>query len=133
MCLRRKKEGKSKVLSGKFYIRDLEAEQRALPFSHVYCSNVNSYSSPSESNRQNPPDRTMDLSFFSRCKDITSLENLFSLEPSESLHYWFQSIFAAMFVLNYCSREFLLSAFPNRFEFRCEPKLCITKFILVAF
>ena len=30
--------------------------------------------------------------------------------------------FAALLVLNYCLREFLLSAFANRFELRCESK-----------
>ena len=28
----------------------------------------------------------------------------------------------ASFVFNFCLREFLLSAFANRFELRCEPK-----------
>ena len=31
----------------------------------------------------------------------------------------------AMFVFNYWLREFLLSAFANRFELRCEPKQLI--------
>ena len=55
MCFRRKKKGKSKVLSGRFYLFDSEAEQRALQVLHIYCSNVNSYSSSPESNKQNPP------------------------------------------------------------------------------
>ena len=66
MCLRRKKQGKSKVLSGEFCLRDSEAEQRSLQFLHIYCSNLNSYCSALESNKQNPPDRTMDLPFFFR-------------------------------------------------------------------
>ena len=41
---------------------------------------------------------------------------------NESLPYWFQGNFAAPFVFNFCLREFLLSAFANRFELRCEPK-----------
>ena len=53
---------------------------------------------------------------------ITSLRNLPSLAPSESSPYWFQGNFAVMFVLNYWLREFPLSVFANRFEFRCEPK-----------
>ena len=71
--LKTKEKSKSKVLSGRFRLRDSEAEQRALQFLHIYCSNLNSYSSASESNRQNPPDRAMDLLFFFCCKDITSL------------------------------------------------------------
>ena len=35
MCLRRKKKGKSKVLSGRFCLRDSEAEQRALQLLHI--------------------------------------------------------------------------------------------------
>ena len=66
MCVRRKKKGKSKVLSHGFCLRDSEAEQRASNFLHIYCSNVNSYSSAFESNRQHPPDRAMDLPFFFR-------------------------------------------------------------------
>ena len=42
MCLRRKKKGKSKVLSGGFCVRDSEAEQRALHLRYIYCSIVNS-------------------------------------------------------------------------------------------
>ena len=121
MCFGRKKKGKSKVLSGGFCLHDSEAEQRALHSLHIYCSNVDSYSPALESNKQNPPDRTMDLPNFFRYKHITSLENLPSPAPRMSLPYWFQGNFAAMFVLNYWLREFLLPAFANRFEFRCEP------------
>ena len=53
---------------------------------------------------------------------ITFLKNLPSPTPNESLPYWFQGNFAASSVLNFCFREFLLSAFANRFELRCEPK-----------
>ena len=44
--------------------------------------------------------------------------------PNESLPYWLQGNFTASFVLKFCLRlrEFLLSAFANRFELRCEPK-----------
>ena len=55
MCLTRKKKGKSKVLSRGFCLHDSEAEQRALRFLHIYCSNVDS--SALELNRPNPPDR----------------------------------------------------------------------------
>ena len=65
--------------------------------------------------------RTLDLPFC-RCKHIPSLKNLPSPAPNESLPYWFQDNFAASFVFNFCLREFLLSAFANRFELRCEPR-----------
>ena len=64
MCFGRKKKDKSKVLSGGFCLRDSEAEQRALQLLHIYCLNVDSYSSAPESNKQNPPDRTLDLLVF---------------------------------------------------------------------
>ena len=65
MCFRRKEKGKSKVLWGGFcLVRVSEAEQRALQLLHIHCSNVNSYSSAPESNKQNPQDRTIDLSLF---------------------------------------------------------------------
>ena len=83
---------------------------------------MKSHTSAPESNRQNPPDKTMDLPFFFRYKDIASLKNVPSPAPSESLPYWFQGNFAAMFVLNYWLREFLLSAFADHFELRCESK-----------
>ena len=73
--------------------------------------------SVSESNKQNPRDRTLDLPFF-RYKHIPSLKNFPSPAPNDSLPYWFQGNFAASFVLNFCLREFLLSAFANRFELR---------------
>ena len=122
MCLRRKKKGKPKVLSGGFCLRDSEAEQRASQLLHIYSSNVDSYSSASESKKQNPPDRFFNLPFFFHYKHITSLKNHPSPAPDESLQYWFQGNFVAMFVLNYWLREFLLSAFANRFELRCEPQ-----------
>ena len=64
----------------------------------------------------------IDLPFVFRHKLIASLKWVSSPAPSESLPYWFQGNFAAMFVLNYWLREFLLYAFANRFELRCEPK-----------
>ena len=125
MCLKRKKKGNSKVLSRGFCLSDSETEQRALKFLHIYCSDVRSHSSAPESNKQNPRDRTLDLSIFFRYKHIPSLKNLPSPAPNESLPYWFQGNFAASFVFNFCLREFLLSAFANRFELRCEPKRLI--------
>ena len=64
----------------------------------------------------------MDLPFFFRYKHITSPKSLPLPAPSESLPNWFQGNFAAVFVLNFWLIEFLLSAFANRFELRCEPK-----------
>ena len=52
----------------------------------------------------------------------TSLKNLPSPTPRESLPYWFQGNFAATFVLNYRLKEFLLSVFADCFELKCEPK-----------
>ena len=89
---------------------------------HIYCSVVRSHSAAPESNKQNPRDRTLDLSIFFCYKQITSFNNLPSPAPKESLPYWFQGNFAASSVLNFCLREFLLSAFANRFELRCEPR-----------
>ena len=85
MCFRRKKKGKSRVLSGGFCLRDSAADQRVLQSLHIYCSNANSYALAPESNKQNPPNRTMDLPFFFRYKQITSLKNLLSPTPSENL------------------------------------------------
>ena len=101
---------------------DLETKQRALQSLHIYCSDVRSHSSASESNKQNPRDTTLDLPSFFRYKHRPSLKNLPSPAPNESSSYWFQGNFAASFVLNFCLREFLLSAFANRFELWCQPK-----------
>ena len=76
MSFRRKKKGKSKVLSGGFCFRNSEVEQRGLQFLHIYCSNVNSCSLAPKSNKQNPPHRTIDSPFFLRIKHITSLNNV---------------------------------------------------------
>ena len=89
----------------------------------IFIAQMNaSHSSAPESNKQNPRDRTLDLSIFFRYKHIPSLKNLPSPAPNESSPYWFHGNFAASFVFNFCLREFLLSAFANRFELRCEPK-----------
>ena len=101
MCLRRKKKGKSKVQSRIFYLRDSETEQRALRFLHINCSNASSYSSAPELNRPNPRDRTLDLPFFSRPKQVTSLKSLPLPAQSESLPYWLQGTFATSFLLNF--------------------------------
>ena len=107
MCLKRNK-GQYKVLSGEFCLRDSKVEQMALRFLHIYYSNVNSDSKAPESSKQNPPHRTLGLPFFSYYEHITCLKNLPSPAASESLPYWFQGSFAAMFVLNYWLREFFV-------------------------
>ena len=56
MYLSRKKKGKSKVLSDRYCIHHSEEEQRALHLLHIFCSNVNSYSSAPESKKQTMPD-----------------------------------------------------------------------------
>ena len=122
MCLLRQKKGKSKVLSRGFCLFDSETEQRALQFWHIYCSDIRSHCSAPESSKQNAKDRTIDLPFFFHYEHISSLKNLPSPAPNESLPYWFQGNFAPSFVLNFCLKEFLLSTFANRFEFKCEPK-----------
>ena len=96
-----------------------QTDQRILHFLHIYRSNVNSYPVAPESNKQNPPDRAIDLPFLFPHKQITSLKKLPLPAPSESLPYWFRVNFAAMFVLNYWLRELLLSEFANRFDLRC--------------
>ena len=75
MCLRRKKKGKSKVLSGGFCIRDSEADQRVLQLLHIYCSVANRLRTLQllNQNKQNPRDRTLDLPFFFCYKHLTSL------------------------------------------------------------
>ena len=108
MYLTRKKRGKSKVLSRGFCISGSGAKQRALQFLHIYCSNVNSYSSAPESKRQNPPDRTMDLPFFFCYTHTTSIKHVRSPAPSESLPYSFHGNFAVVFVLNYWLRDFFV-------------------------
>ena len=117
MCLRRKKKGKSKVPSIGFCLRDAEAEQRALQFLHIYCSNVSSYSSASESMKQNPQDKTLDLSICFRYKHITSLKNLPLPAPSENLLCWFHCNSYVCFE-SLIERMFL-SAFAYRYEMRC--------------
>ena len=114
--------GKSKVLSRRFCLLDSETEQRAFKFLHIYCTDVRSHSSAPESNKQNPRDRTLDSPICFRYKRKPSLKKLPSPPPNESLPYWLPGNFAAVFVLNYWLREFLLSASPNSFELRYEPK-----------
>ena len=114
--------GKSKVLSRGFCLFDLGAAEGLRTSEQEICKNCNSLCSASESNKQNPRDSTLYLPIFFRYKHITSLRNLPSPAPNESLPYWFQGNFAASFVLNFCLREFLLSTDANLFELRCEPK-----------
>ena len=114
--------GKSKVLSRGFCLFDSKTEQRALKFFHIYCPDERSHSTAPESNKQNPREGTLDLPFFFRYKHIPSLKKLLSPVPNKSSAYWFPGNFAASFVFNFCLREFLLSAFANRFEWKCEPK-----------
>ena len=83
------------------------------------CKNCNALCSVSESNKQNLRNRTLVVPFFFRYKHMLSFKYLPSPERNESLPYWF---FAASFVLNFCLKGFLLSAFIYRFELRCEPK-----------
>ena len=109
MCLKLKKKGKPKVLSGGFCLRDSKADQRKLKFLHIYYLNVNNYCSAAESDMQNPRGGTSDLPFYFDLKHITSLRHFPSLVPSDSLPHWFQGNFETMFVLNYWLREFLLS------------------------
>ena len=52
MCFRRKKNGKSKVFSDGFCVRESESGKRALQLLHSYCSITNSYSSAPETNKQ---------------------------------------------------------------------------------
>ena len=122
MCLRDEKKGKSKLLSGRLCLCDLEAEQRPLELLHIYCSIVNSFCSAPESTKQNPRDSTLDLPFFFCYKLLTSLK--VSLRPHQTRVFrtGFRATYAVVFVLIYWLREFLLSAFTNRFELRCEPK-----------
>ena len=102
MCLQQKKKRKSTVLSRGFCLFDSETEHRAIQFLHIYCLDVRSHSSAPESNKQNPQDRTLDLPFCFRHKHIPSFKNLPSPATNESSPYWFQSNFAASFVLNSC-------------------------------
>ena len=58
--------------------------------------NYNAFCSASESNKQDPRDRTSDLPSCFRYKHITSLKNHLSLAQGESLPHWFQG--------NFCGR-----------------------------
>ena len=91
-------------------------------FEQYICKNCNALSSASESCKQNPRDRILDLPVFFRLKHTTSLKIPPSPTTTESLNYWIWGNIAAKFVLSYWLSEFLLSAFANRFELRFEPK-----------
>ena len=131
MCLRRKKKGRSKVLSGGLCLRYSEAEERALQWMHICCSIVDSYSSGPESNKQNPGDRALDLPFFFRYKNRTYLQSLPSPAPVSLTG--FRATFAAMFVF-----ELLVERIPFGLiasNLRREPKqlmLLYYKICLVA-
>ena len=84
MCSRGKKKGKSNARSDGFCVRDSEAKKRALQPLHIYCSITNSYSSTTESNKQNPRDRTLDLPFFVCYLHLISIKDLPSAAPSDS-------------------------------------------------
>ena len=58
--------------------------------------NYKAFCSASESNKQNPRNKTLDLTSFSNYKHRTSLKNHLSLPEAESLPYWFRS--------NFCGR-----------------------------
>ena len=81
MCLQRKKKGKSKALSDRFCLRDLEAEQRALQFLHIHCSNVNNTPPQLVSQETRSARQKYGFTLFFRYKDITSLKNV----PSPAL------------------------------------------------
>ena len=114
--------GKSKVLSRGFCLFDSENDQRALQFWHIHCSDVRSHSAAPESNKQNPRDRTLDLPIFFRYKYITSLKNLPSPAPNESCRTGFRATLRLRLFCYFCLREFLVSAFANRFDLRCQSK-----------
>ena len=62
-------------------------------FKPQVTENYNAFSSASESNKQNPRDRTLDLHLCFRYKHIVSLESHLSFAQAESLPYWFQGNF----------------------------------------
>ena len=72
-----KEIGESKVLSRGFCIIG----------SGAISEDYSAFHSASESNKQNPRDRTLDLPFFFRYKHTTSLENQFSPAQGETLPY----------------------------------------------
>ena len=75
-----------------------------------------------ESNKQSLPDRTLDVFFFYRYKNRTSLKTTFCLLNLRIRPTGFEATFATVFVLIYWLREFPLSAVTNRFELRCQLK-----------
>ena len=87
--LLRNYKGMSKVLSGGFCVHGLKALQKALHFLHIYCPNVNSYSTAPESNEQNPPNESLDLHFFFRYKQIILSKSLPLPASSANLPHWF--------------------------------------------
>ena len=47
------------------------------------------------------------------------------MHNEQASYLGFRATFAALFVLNYWLREFLLSAIANRFELRCQSKATV--------
>ena len=117
--LRRKKKGKSKILSRGFCLR-VQKPSREPYNSYIFIAQMQLILCSSVKQTKSA-DRTMDKPFFFRYKHLTFLKNVQSPAPSESLTYWLQSNFAATSVLNYWLREFPLSKLANRFKLRCEP------------
>ena len=76
--------------------------------------------SATESNKQNPRDRTLCLPFFFRYKHKASIKNLLSPAKGDSLPYWFQGNFCSPVWFDLPVERILLSAVINRFELRCQ-------------
>ena len=69
-----------------------------------------------KSNKQNPRDKTLDLTLLFYHKPVTSLKNHFCMHKAGVCPVGFGATFAAVFVFIYQLREFALSAVNNRFE-----------------
>ena len=84
-------------------------------FLHIYCSAMNSYSSASESNRQNPPYRTIDLPFFFRYKHLNFLKNVSSPDQAR-VSVRVSGQFCGYDCFELQVKRISLSAFANHFE-----------------
>ena len=82
----------------------------------------NAFCSVSESNKQSPQDRSLDLPFFLQEKHITSRQNHISLAQGESMPYWLWVNFCGLVCFDLPFREFNLSAVTNCFESGCQLK-----------
>ena len=78
--------------------------------------NYNAFCSASESNKQNPRDRTLDLPFFFRYKQILLLKTIFRVHKTRACPLRFGATFATEFVFIYWLGEFPLSAVAKCFE-----------------